>query len=216
MDINTINIKSGFKLVEASAGTGKSFTITHIVLRDIIENKVKAEEILLLSFTKNTCNDLREKIIERINQLKFYLISKDNIQADETLISWIENYISINSRNKEDILNNINSFLENVDKLTVTTFHGLCNKILGDYSIELNSIQGYKIENNLDELYLNIIDEIWIDEYLSLDSQLIQTINSKNISTKYKINKINKQLFIKMLKEIDQENLCQLKKNEFI
>ena len=40
MDINDIDISNGFKLVEASAGTGKSFTITHIVLRNIVEKEL--------------------------------------------------------------------------------------------------------------------------------------------------------------------------------
>ena len=52
MDINQIKLDNKFKLVEASAGTGKSFTLAHIVLRNVLEKKVKPEEILLLSFTK--------------------------------------------------------------------------------------------------------------------------------------------------------------------
>ena len=53
MDINQINLDNKFKLVEASAGTGKSFTLAHLVLRNVLEKKYKPEEILLLSFTKN-------------------------------------------------------------------------------------------------------------------------------------------------------------------
>ena len=52
MDINQIKLDNKFKLVEASAGTGKSFTLAHIVIRNVLEKKVKPDEILLLSFTK--------------------------------------------------------------------------------------------------------------------------------------------------------------------
>ena len=62
MDINQINLDNKFKLVEASAGTGKSFTLAHLVLRNVLEKKIKPDEILLLSFTKNTCSELRDKI----------------------------------------------------------------------------------------------------------------------------------------------------------
>ena len=34
MDINQIKLDNKFKLVEASAGTGKSFTLSHLVLRN--------------------------------------------------------------------------------------------------------------------------------------------------------------------------------------
>ena len=52
MNINKIKLDNKFKLVEASAGTGKSFTLAHLVLRNVLEKKIKPDEILLLSFTK--------------------------------------------------------------------------------------------------------------------------------------------------------------------
>ena len=36
MDINQIKLDNKFKLVEASAGTGKSFTLAHLVLRNVL------------------------------------------------------------------------------------------------------------------------------------------------------------------------------------
>ena len=36
MDINKIKLDNKFKLVEASAGTGKSFTLAHIVFRNVL------------------------------------------------------------------------------------------------------------------------------------------------------------------------------------
>ena len=66
MNINNIVINNCLSLIEASAGTGKSFTLAHIVLRNIFEKGISPENILLLSFTNNTCNELRIKISERI------------------------------------------------------------------------------------------------------------------------------------------------------
>ena len=43
MDINQIKLDNKFKLVEASAGTGKRFTLAHIVLRNVLEKKVFSE-----------------------------------------------------------------------------------------------------------------------------------------------------------------------------
>ena len=40
MDINKIKLDNNFKLIEASAGTGKSFTLAHLVLRNVLENKL--------------------------------------------------------------------------------------------------------------------------------------------------------------------------------
>ena len=43
MDINQITLDNKFKLVEASAGTGKSFTLAHLVLRHVLEKKIISE-----------------------------------------------------------------------------------------------------------------------------------------------------------------------------
>ena len=85
MDINQINLDNKFKLVEASAGTGKSFTLAHLVLRNVLEKKIKPDEILLLSFTKNTCSELRDKILCRFQDLKLYLQNLDESKIDNTL-----------------------------------------------------------------------------------------------------------------------------------
>ena len=88
MDINQIKLDNNFKLVEASAGTGKSFTLAHIVLRNVLENKIKPDEILLLSFTRNTCSELREKILSRFQNFKLYLQNNNESNIDNTLKNW--------------------------------------------------------------------------------------------------------------------------------
>jgi len=88
MDINQIKLDNKFKLVEASAGTGKSFTLAHLVLRNVLEKKIKPEEILLLSFTKNTCSELRDKILLRFQDLKLYLQNHNETKIDNTLKDW--------------------------------------------------------------------------------------------------------------------------------
>ena len=215
MDINKIKIDKNFKLIEASAGTGKSFTLSHLLIRGIIENRLKPEDILLLSFTKNTCYELKIKIIERIEKLQSYIITKKTDQVDKTLIDWYHNF---NKNGEKDylILSIINDFYNNINRINITTFHGLCNKISEEYSIEISSSQGIKIDNNLDELYENIINELWIEEYCNLETNIIYCIDNKKINTKYSnknITKINKIFLFNLLKDIDQENINKLKYN---
>ena len=87
MDINQIKLDNNFKLIEASAGTGKSFTLAHLVLRNVLEKKIKPDEILLLSFTKNTCSELRDKILLRFKNLKLFLQNQNEIKIDKVFSS---------------------------------------------------------------------------------------------------------------------------------
>ncbi len=207
MDINKIKLDNNFKLIEASAGTGKSFTLAHLVLRNVLENKFKPEEILLLSFTKNTCSELRDKILSRFSKLKLFLQNQDGPDLDNTLLEWYKNYQK-KETNPKKIIFDIDNFSNAIYKLKVTTFHAFCNNILEEFSIDIGSAQDPYIENNIDNLYQDIINNLWIDQFLNLDPEIIFAVNQKKISSKYG-PKINKSFFFEVLKNIDQENICK-------
>ena len=210
MNINHIELKNGLTLIEASAGTGKSFSLSHIVLRSIFENDINPENILLLSFTNNTCNELRLKINERIENFENYITNKSH-NVDITLINWCDDFIK-NNISKDKIIKKIKNIKDDLNYLSITTFHGLCKKIIDDYSIELSTKLGSKLNNEIDELYISIVNELWIEEYSQLEREIIKSIENKKISTKYnkkEINNINKKLFFYLLREIDQENICK-------
>lgn len=49
----------GRRLIEASAGTGKTYSLTHIVLRLIVEERIAIERLLLVTFTKAAAAELK-------------------------------------------------------------------------------------------------------------------------------------------------------------
>jgi len=178
MDINQINLDNKFKLVEASAGTGKSITLAHLVLRNVLEKKFKPDEILLLSFTKNTCSELRDKILSRFQNLKLYLQNDNEIEIDNTLKNWYLNFKD-KEKSKEKIISEIDNFINQFYKLKVTTFHAFCNIIIDEYSIEIGLTQDPNIENNIDNLYKDVIDNLWINDFLNLNHEFISAVNKK-------------------------------------
>ncbi|KGG05950.1 Exodeoxyribonuclease V beta chain [Prochlorococcus marinus str. MIT 9321] len=211
MDINQIKLDNKFKLVEASAGTGKSFTLAHLVLRNVLEKKIKPDEILLLSFTKNTCYELRDKILLRFMDLKLYLQNHNEIKIDNTLKDWYLKFKE-NEKSKDKTISEIDNFVNEIYKLQVTTFHGFCNNIIDEYSIEIGVTQDPYIENNIDNLYKDVIDNLWIDDFLNLNPALIAAVSHKKINSRFG-GRINKSFFVEILKNIDQENICKFQIN---
>src|SRR5690606_19789504 len=53
---------SGSNLIEASAGTGKTYSIAILVLRLILEQKLSIKKILMVTFTKAAVAELEERI----------------------------------------------------------------------------------------------------------------------------------------------------------
>ncbi|MBO6960868.1 MAG: UvrD-helicase domain-containing protein [Prochlorococcus marinus CUG1438] len=211
MNINEIKLENKFKLIEASAGTGKSFTLAHIVLRNVLEKKIKPEEIILLSFTKNTCSELRDKILSRFSDLKSFLQNHNGSKIDNTLHEWCLKFIK-KEKSKEKIISEIDNFINEIYKLRVTTFHSFCNNIINEYNIEIGLSSDISIENNIDNLYKNVIDDLWIDCFLNLHPDLISAISQKKISSRFK-SRLNKSFFIEILKNIDNENICKIQIN---
>ncbi|MBM3197157.1 MAG: hypothetical protein FJZ61_04165 [Chlamydiae bacterium] len=62
----------GNLLIEASAGTGKTFTIEHTVLRLIKEEKIPLQKILLLTFTEASQKDLMVRVLGRLKKESFF------------------------------------------------------------------------------------------------------------------------------------------------
>src|SRR5947208_110229 len=58
----------GVTLIEASAGTGKTFTIAGLILRLVLERRIRIENILAVTFTVAATAELRDRVRRRIRE----------------------------------------------------------------------------------------------------------------------------------------------------
>ena len=65
-NIVTVSLEPGVTLIEASAGTGKTYSITGLFLRLILEQQVTIREILAVTFTEAATEELRDRIRLRL------------------------------------------------------------------------------------------------------------------------------------------------------
>ena len=65
LDPYSIPLES-INLIEASAGTGKSWTVTYLYLRLLLEKNLTVDQILVVTFTEAATKELREDIRQRI------------------------------------------------------------------------------------------------------------------------------------------------------
>lgn len=121
------NIYGNFFL-EASAGTGKTFTIAHLVVRLICESQppIDISKIGVVTFTKAAALELKIRIKDLITTLK------DNLEQNQTSQFYNE------SVDKQEILYRLKLALINFDSAPITTIHGFCFQILKKYATHLN------------------------------------------------------------------------------
>jgi exodeoxyribonuclease V beta subunit len=76
----------GINLIEASAGTGKTWTICGLYLRLLLERELTVRQILVVTFTNAATAELRERIRTRIVELAQYL-ARDPGSTDDPFLA---------------------------------------------------------------------------------------------------------------------------------
>jgi exodeoxyribonuclease V beta subunit len=113
--------KKGHVVIEASAGTGKTYTLEHLVLDLIINNGAKIEEILVVTFTDAATRELRERVRELIRRV-----------CDETgdlpAGADPESYWKINEATRSRLREALFRF----DGAAISTIHGFCQRVLSE------------------------------------------------------------------------------------
>ncbi len=174
---NNYPLGFGAKLIEASAGTGKTFSLAHLVLRLLTEKEYSINEILVVSFTKATASEIKAIIAKRIvDSLKCLDdLEKDRKinSPDEVLSEWIK----INVSNKRNIINLKKLLIEglqNIEQADITTIHGFCYRTLKRDAIETGSNLNLKIEEDAQDLIKEIAYEYWQNYILELNPEHIK------------------------------------------
>ena len=143
------------KLIEASAGTGKTYSVAILVLRMILEKKIPIEKILIVTFTKAAVAELETRIRKFIRQGYKHISDKIALEANDKIRIVIENAPgSIND--KIDLLNKA---VQSLDNLSVMTIHSFCQKTIGEFTFETNQSFDYEIITDDSKLLTNESDK---------------------------------------------------------
>ena len=110
----------GHAIIEASAGTGKTFTLEHLVLDLLIEDRANIEEILVVTFTEAATRELRERIRTLIRSI-----------LDETLET-PDDDLSLYWAIDDVKRGRLREALFRFDGAAISTIHGFCQRILSE------------------------------------------------------------------------------------
>ena len=165
LDPLTISLK-GQVLIEASAGTGKTYTIAFLFLRLLLEKKLSVDQILIVTFTKAATEELRGRVRLRIREALDCLQgqeSRDNGQdQDKTLTALIET-IGEDERETAAIL--LTDALLRMDEAAIFTIHGFCQRMLQEHAFESGSPFAMEFLENEETLRRQIIEDFWRNRF---------------------------------------------------
>ena len=84
----TTELSKGISLIEASAGTGKTYTIAMLVLRLVVEQDVTIDKVLVVTFTKAATEELKDRVRGRLADAKRVLAGHADVK-DDTISAWL-------------------------------------------------------------------------------------------------------------------------------
>ncbi|MEP7383314.1 MAG: UvrD-helicase domain-containing protein [Gemmatimonadota bacterium] len=131
-DALTVPLDPGVTLVEASAGTGKTFAITRLVLRLLLERRVESlSRILVVTFTEKATQELVTRIrgTLRLAEQVWSAAPPDRLPKHEDLFVLRDKH---GAEGGEIIARALGA----LDDLAVSTIHGFCQRILSESALE--------------------------------------------------------------------------------
>jgi exodeoxyribonuclease V beta subunit len=160
---------SGMNLIEASAGTGKTWAIASLYLRLLLEKELRPEQILVVTYTEAATRELRARIRRRIRQ------ALDAMRGEETddaiLIALLDRASGTGSPNRTAIL--LEAALAEFDTASIFTIHSFCLRALQDHAFESGALYDTELVPDQSALAGEVIDDFWRERFFGTADHLL-------------------------------------------
>ena len=162
-------LPTGVTVLEASAGTGKTFTIAGLVARYVAGGTL-LKELLIVTFTRMATAELRDRVRERLvtaeHGLERFLATRQ-IDAQDRVLALLaegsDELVELRRRRLADAL-------ADFDAATIVTTHGFCQEVLGGLGIMGDLEPGVTFVEDLSDLVKEVVDDLYLRKFHQADA----------------------------------------------
>ena len=135
----------GDLLVEASAGTGKTYALTTLVVRLIVESGRRIDDLLIVTFTVAATGELRTRVRDALRDALEVARGNDEGAglAAELVRRWSAERID-----QEEIESRLASAIRDFDRANVMTIHGFCQRALTEFAFFARIPFGFRVSGD--------------------------------------------------------------------
>ena len=152
----------GTTLLEASAGTGKTFTIAALTTRYVAEEGLPIERLLVITFTRMATGELRERVRDRLVRAFEGLVdvlAGKQVPEDDDILQVLA---AVPRADQEQRCSRLAKAIADFDAATIETTHGFCLQVLyglgtaGDVERDVTLVEDVRdmVDEVVDDLYL--------------------------------------------------------------
>ncbi len=158
-------LPTGVTVLEASAGTGKTFTIAGLATRFIAEGVAGLDQLLLVTFTRVATSELRERVRERLvlteAQLTRVAAGVPPTRIDDVVATLAADGAEVVRQRQERLAHAIANF----DAATIETTHGFCQRVLDSLGTLAETDPGVSFVDSVDDLTREVIDDLYVRRF---------------------------------------------------
>ena len=156
----------GTTVLEASAGTGKTYAIVGLAARYVAEGIAEISDVLLVTFSKFATRELRERTRARFTELAAALADPDAARSsgDELaahLASTADADVVVRRRR---LLRALSEF----DAGTIATTHSFCQRMLDGLGVAGEPEPGSVFVESVDDIVVDVVDDAYLRRYSRL------------------------------------------------
>ncbi|MFD1079567.1 UvrD-helicase domain-containing protein, partial [Longispora fulva] len=155
-------------IVEASAATGKTFSIGLLVLRLLLEKKIPIQRILMVTFTNAAVAELASRI------RKFLKIGIEFLETGEIEEGYKDIKKIIELSRDSNSLSLLKIALSDLDEASIQTIHSFCQESLNSYPLESDQSFGLDLQTDILEIANEAVKDFWRREITGLPEEFLE------------------------------------------
>ena len=165
--LNLINFPlDGLSLIEASAGTGKTYALANLYLRYLLEKQFTVDQILVVTFTEAATQELKDRIRCRIKELGEVF---DGVETKDDVLPELFQLSTKNKSVEADRLR-LKVAERQIDQAEIHTIHGFCQQLLRSHALDSMSPLKQQLLEDQKPLIKQVIEDYWRQHVLALAS----------------------------------------------
>ena len=161
----TAALPEGRVALEASAGTGKTWTIAALVVRYVAEGVVDVDQLLVVTFTRAATAELRDRIRTRLVSTLAVLDGHPDPDDDPVAALLCDASPDEVTRRRDRVAAAIAGF----DAATITTIHGFCHQVLATAG-HVGDLDAHgALVDNVDDIVRAATRDLLVDHFADAD-----------------------------------------------
>jgi exodeoxyribonuclease V beta subunit len=171
-------LPTGTTLLEASAGTGKTWTIAALVTRYVAEGIVDLDQLLLVTFGRAATRELRERVRERLTQARDALAAGADTNADPLIVHLADGPPDVVAQR----LARLAAATADFDSATIVTTHRFCQLVIRGLGSAADADPDTELVEDIGELVREVALDLYVRRWAGGDQPTFDAATAVKIA----------------------------------